>query len=66
MKKAKSALQPGAPALEKGLDLLEALAAEARGPEPEAARSYASADRSAKYSECLLRWSVEAMSRAIR
>ena len=31
MKKAKNAVQPGAPALEKGLDLLEALAAEARG-----------------------------------
>jgi len=31
MKKAKKALQPGAPALEKGLDLLEALAAESRG-----------------------------------
>ena len=31
MKKSKNAVQPGAPALEKGLDLLEALAAEARG-----------------------------------
>jgi DNA-binding IclR family transcriptional regulator len=31
MKKAKQAVQPGAPALEKGLDLLEALAAESRG-----------------------------------
>jgi DNA-binding IclR family transcriptional regulator len=31
MKKAKKAVQPGAPALEKGLDLLEALAAESRG-----------------------------------
>ena len=32
MKKAKkAAVQPGAPALEKGLDLLEALAAESRG-----------------------------------
>ncbi|MGH7971254.1 MAG: IclR family transcriptional regulator, partial [Limisphaerales bacterium] len=31
MKKAKKALQPGAPALEKGLDLLEALAAESHG-----------------------------------
>jgi DNA-binding IclR family transcriptional regulator len=31
MKKAKTAIQPGAPALEKGLDLLEALAAESRG-----------------------------------
>jgi DNA-binding IclR family transcriptional regulator len=31
MKKAKKAVQPGAPALEKGLDLLEALAAESPG-----------------------------------
>jgi DNA-binding IclR family transcriptional regulator len=31
MRKAKKAVQPGAPALEKGLDLLEALAAESRG-----------------------------------
>jgi len=31
MKKAKKAVQPGAPALEKGLDLLEALAAEKHG-----------------------------------
>ena len=31
MKKSKNGVQPGAPALEKGLDLLEALAAEARG-----------------------------------
>ncbi|QOZ29196.1 IclR family transcriptional regulator [Bradyrhizobium sp. CCBAU 51753] len=31
MKKAKKTVQPGAPALEKGLDLLEALAAESRG-----------------------------------
>ena len=31
MKKAKDVPQPGAPALEKGLDLLEALAAESRG-----------------------------------
>jgi len=31
MKKAKKAAQPGAPALEKGLDLLEALAEESRG-----------------------------------
>jgi DNA-binding IclR family transcriptional regulator len=31
MKKPKKALQPGAPALEKGLDLLEALAVESRG-----------------------------------
>ncbi|WP_407154897.1 hypothetical protein [Bradyrhizobium sp. STM 3557] len=30
-KKVKAIAQPGAPALEKGLDLLEALAAEARG-----------------------------------
>jgi DNA-binding IclR family transcriptional regulator len=31
MTKAKKAVQPGAPALEKGLDLLEALAAQSRG-----------------------------------
>ncbi len=31
MKKAKAVTQPGAPALEKGLDLIEALAAESRG-----------------------------------
>ena len=53
MKKPKNAVQPGAPALEKGLDLLEALAAEARGLSQESSSPYASADRSARYSGCL-------------
>ena len=64
MKKAKNAVQPGAPALEKGLDLLEALAAESRGLSQKQLAER-SAVRSARYSGCWSRWNGAAMSRAI-
>jgi hypothetical protein len=64
MKKAKAAVQPGAPALEKGLDLLEALALESGGLNQKQLAERVG--RSVGEIFCMLaRWSAAATSRAI-